>query len=580
MNKTIFNTKKHNLSINILAVCTLIISTQVMASEHFISQQDKINTLLQHPDSFVRKGTLIEVVVKYRDTGVVELIQVEESLLPSVLADPRYEYAEPDINIRVPVPDNQNGYIVPESNLIDSADSSDSADSVYTNDIEDPWRTLQSYFFAQQDTNRYTMEFFPAKQQAANNLSVRVGIIDDSFYQTDDLVYAEGANFHDGDGDVRGPDFMASQQEIDDCISMHGPAVAQMVLGISDNGIEGAAALDNVELVAAKAMRCGSGSLFAASLAIRWMAGVNVGYGIDMISQPVHVMNLSLGGEIGSCPSYLQNAINDAHEAGILVVASAGNNNSGVTESGFAPAVCDNVLVVGSVDLSGNKSSFSNFDNKIDIMAIGEYIVGPKKTYPTTGGYQGWNGTSMSSPMVTAAYGLLKQTFPDITPEEGLTYMQLSSTPIANTSSNSSKICDAGECGAGILNANKMMSLAHLANSVGAIRFDNVLDKFTPCDQAVLVANSPDPIAICATFEVTMDNTQDTPKALVSVAKGGDINQGGIEIRSTAASIKVGNIDIASFDYGVRFCADEDCISGLVLPINTSTSSIPTACTQ
>lgn len=574
--KTNTQTNKKSLVLSAVALSVLVAVSSVSDKEinTFGNQvkSDKLDLSI-NSDPYIRTGSKIDVVVRYKETGQEDVLQIEESELKALMQDPRFDSVEPDIAINVPRPDT-----MPEMSFETRMVQDNNASSNQSTPYSDPWSSNQSYFFDKKDTSGYTMEFFPAKEKLVVNKTVRVGVIDDSFFQTKDLVYSEGANFHNGDGDTRGNEYLASQAEMDTCLTMHGPAVAQMVLGISDNGDDGAGVIDDYELVVAKALRCGSGSLFSAALAIRWMAGENVGYGIAPISEPVDVMNLSLGGEVTLCPSYMQRAIDTANAAGILVVAAAGNNNKSVTASGFAPAVCDGVLTVGSVDMGGNKSHFSNYDETLEIMAIGEGIIGPHKNYQRYGNYASWNGTSMAAPMVMGAYAMLKQTYPDITPEEGIQYIQMSATLVANTDGRTNKTCGENQCGAGILNANKMMASAHLMRTVGTLEFVSGLNVLTPCDQEVVVNNAPDPVAICSTVTVTISGTSSQEKAVVSTSLGGDLSLANIVVQGDSEMLRLSGVDALNNDYGVRFCDDETCATGVVLPIDASTLIVPAAC--
>jgi serine protease len=66
--------------------------------------------------------------------------------------------------------------------------------------------------------------------------------------------------------------------------------------------------------------------------------------------QRADVINLSLGGP-GSTSS-LQNAINSAFNAGVVVFAAAGNNNSGTA---FFPASYSHVVSVSAVDINARR---------------------------------------------------------------------------------------------------------------------------------------------------------------------------------------------------------------------------------
>ncbi len=88
---------------------------------------------------------------------------------------------------------------------------------------------------------------------------------------------------------------------------------------------------------------------------------------------------------------------------GGVVIFAAGND--AITNS--APAEYDQVIAVGSVTKDGNRSSFSNYGDFVDICAPGSDIV---STIPNNG-YATMNGTSMACPHVSGVAALLVSHF-------------------------------------------------------------------------------------------------------------------------------------------------------------------------
>ena len=101
------------------------------------------------------------------------------------------------------------------------------------------------------------------------------------------------------------------------------------------------------------------------------------------------VINLSFGTNTAS--SALQDAVNAAYAAGVVVVSSAGNDS---TSAPHYPAAYSSVLGVGSVESNNVLSSYSNYGTNVQVLAPGSGI---RSTYPG-GGYANWSGTSFSSP--------------------------------------------------------------------------------------------------------------------------------------------------------------------------------------
>ena len=78
------------------------------------------------------------------------------------------------------------------------------------------------------------------------------------------------------------------------------------------------------------------------------------------------VINLSLGGQAPSV--FLSQAIEQAVAQGAVIVAAAGNENA---EGSAFPASLEGVISVGALDLSGGRTSYSNFGSDIDVVAPG-----------------------------------------------------------------------------------------------------------------------------------------------------------------------------------------------------------------
>jgi subtilisin family serine protease len=110
----------------------------------------------------------------------------------------------------------------------------------------------------------------------------------------------------------------------------------------------------------------------------------------------------------------MKDVIDEAHEAGILFVAAAGNNASNIDLAPEYPAAYDspNILSVTATTRTDGLASFSNFAAaSVDLAAPGNEI------YSTihNGGYGLKNGTSMATPHVAGACALMKSYKPAMT---------------------------------------------------------------------------------------------------------------------------------------------------------------------
>ncbi len=128
------------------------------------------------------------------------------------------------------------------------------------------------------------------------------------------------------------------------------------------------------------------------------------------VKRRVDVINLSLGWPKSLNTEYLKQAIRVAQENGIVVVAAAGNNNH--DDPGF-PCQFSGVVCVGSIDVDGQVSRFSNFGGQVDLLAPGDWILSllPTKLVPkntSINGFEFKNGTSQAAPFVAAIAAVLK----------------------------------------------------------------------------------------------------------------------------------------------------------------------------
>jgi serine protease len=133
--------------------------------------------------------------------------------------------------------------------------------------------------------------------------------------------------------------------------------------------------------------------------------------GIDYaIGRHVDVINLSLGSDVpllgGSTPEFDQ-AIDRALNAGIVVVAAAGNSGVPACDQ---PSGEGRLLCVGAVDSNGNRAVYSNFGTGLGISAPGgsglplEHDI--LSTVPPST-YEEMAGTSQATPHVSAVAALL-----------------------------------------------------------------------------------------------------------------------------------------------------------------------------
>ena len=127
------------------------------------------------------------------------------------------------------------------------------------------------------------------------------------------------------------------------------------------------------------------------------------------VSMGVDVINISAG--TYACNTQMEQAVNYAYEAGITVVASAGNE---CTNRNTYPSDFEHVISVIASDPENQRASFSNYGLQKDISAPGFSVY---STLPNSS-YDACFGTSFSSPIVAATAAMMKGVNEDLTPDD------------------------------------------------------------------------------------------------------------------------------------------------------------------
>lgn len=212
----------------------------------------------------------------------------------------------------------------------------------------------------------------------------------------------------------------------------HGTNVASVIASqINEVGCAGLA--PNVELYIYKVTNSNNGYEWTAiNNALQYC----IDEGIDVINMSfqayehaVSYNGSSMAASIG-CSTVMTTMLNKCHNAGITLVAAAGNFNT--TERSY-PASNNYVISVGSLDeyKTDTKAGFSNLSD-IDLVAPGYVYVAGKDSNSY---YTKTQGTSFSSPIVTAAIALYKQKYPNATPAQIEEALYDSCDPVSGTPS-------------------------------------------------------------------------------------------------------------------------------------------------
>ncbi|MFC4602003.1 alpha/beta fold hydrolase, partial [Cohnella hongkongensis] len=187
----------------------------------------------------------------------------------------------------------------------------------------------------------------------------------------------------------------------------------------------------------------------------------NVIAGIDWaIENQMDIISMSFGGHQPS--QILHQAIQRATDAGIIVVASAGNEGTGENTMLY-PALFPEVLSVGAVNKNFERSVFSSTGEELDLVAPGNAILSTTQD----GDYGLSSGTSVSAPFVAGAAALIWSQNRDWTAEEVKTNMYFNATDLGEPS----------HFGYGIVNVAKSLGLSSVP--IPPVSLENTEDGYT-----------------------------------------------------------------------------------------------------
>ncbi len=178
----------------------------------------------------------------------------------------------------------------------------------------------------------------------------------------------------------------------------HGTHVAGIVGGNGSDGTTAGVAPD-VSLFGVKVLdSTGSGSESSVISGIEW----SVSNGANIISMSLGTWQTWTTTNCDANNPAMTTAINNAVNAGVVVVAAAGNDPSGVS----SPGCIQNTIAVGAVDSSDNIASFSGRGAAMadhGVVAPGVNI----NSLSNSGGYTVMSGTSMAAPHVSGTIALI-----------------------------------------------------------------------------------------------------------------------------------------------------------------------------
>lgn len=173
----------------------------------------------------------------------------------------------------------------------------------------------------------------------------------------------------------------------------HGTHTAGIIAAtVNGSGVKGVA--PEASLYALKVLAAnGSGSYSSIIAALDWC-----------VTNHMQIASMSLGADANS--TALHNACDAAYQAGVLLVAAAGNSGaipSGMTTAVNFPARFTSVMAVAAVDQTLAHPYWSSVGPQVEISAPGVSILSDR----LGGGLVKMDGTSMACPHVTGVAALL-----------------------------------------------------------------------------------------------------------------------------------------------------------------------------
>lgn len=183
----------------------------------------------------------------------------------------------------------------------------------------------------------------------------------------------------------------------------HGTQVAGIIGAVGDNSTGVAGVNWSVSLLPCRFMDVNGEGFVSDAIAC-----LNYVLALKQRGENIVATNNSWGGPQFSQALY--NAVQAHYDAGILFIASAGNDN---TQAPFYPAAFDlpNVISVSAHGQSGSKADFANYGrNWVDLSAPGVAIY----TTDLDNQYSLASGTSMSAPVVTGVAALVSAAEPGL----------------------------------------------------------------------------------------------------------------------------------------------------------------------
>ena len=242
--------------------------------------------------------------------------------------------------------------------------------------------------------------------------------LENKIWRNDDEIAFNNIDDDENDyvDDIYGYDFCtyggATRKAMPFDLMGHGTHCAGIIAADTNNGLDIAGVTWNARIMALKYMDADGYGWYEDAVDAFYYAIEN---GAEIISNSwskTYPFDESTGDP-------MQDVINYAYSQGVIVVASAGNNNTIVP---CYPASYEYVIAVAATDSKDKKASFSNYGYWVDIAAPGVDVLSLRGLATNLGTAYGekttiLSGTSMSCPHVAGALALMLSAQPELSTE-------------------------------------------------------------------------------------------------------------------------------------------------------------------
>lgn len=215
-----------------------------------------------------------------------------------------------------------------------------------------------------------------------------------------------------------GYDYAENDSDVNHDSSTHGTSCTGCIIGIPNNGIGicGVTGNANVKVIPYKTegWNESQGKYALSNAAITASVYAAIDAKVDVISMSFGFNSSEYKPDGGFGDGGMYEALQEAHAAGITLVAAAGNDYQSYYYYSY-PASYNNVISVAATTSDRGSSSFSQMNDALDVAAPGTNIY----TTEDGGSYKYINGTSFSCPITAGICAMLiSKSGKSLTPEK------------------------------------------------------------------------------------------------------------------------------------------------------------------